>query len=179
MTPMALPFFIKNVSIFPMTWIFIDPLSNSIMMLQLLDTLVNLPLSWLFLLTIGGLECGHLFNNMWQDVAPANNLKLIDDLQSPPYSQFLPPHLILLFNVVWILSLICLRLTALMLFCLWWTTALQRGQFSSFVQNLLILNKPHNYWWIDFSLDLDLLILSFLIEDHSLRLEPQKNICDF
>jgi hypothetical protein len=42
-TLMALPFFIKNISISPMTWIFVDPLSNGIMMPQLLDTLVNLP----------------------------------------------------------------------------------------------------------------------------------------
>jgi hypothetical protein len=69
-----------------MTWIFVDPLSNGIMMPQLLGTLVNLPLSWLSLLTTGGLECGHLFDNMWQDVALANNLRLTNDLQNPPYS---------------------------------------------------------------------------------------------
>ena len=75
---MVPPFFIKNNNIFLMTWIFVDPLFNDIIMLQLLDTQVNLPLLWQLLLIIGGLGCEHLSVNMWLGVAPVSSLKLID-----------------------------------------------------------------------------------------------------
>ena len=161
------------------TWIFADPLSNDTMMLQPLDTLVNLPPLWQSLLITGGLACAPLFNNTWQGAAPVNNLKSINVQPNPLCFPFLPPPPDPLPNVVWISSPISPKSTDLMLFYPWWTMALLRGQFSFPVQNLLILNKPHNYWWIDSSLDLNFPTLSFQIEAQNLHLEPQKNTYDF